>query len=92
MPEPTMALAMPPPVSPTGVGSLVKKFQLTSSPAVIDQIAQNKKEHRDGDQRAQPRQAEHQHVHDLSPSQLHPCATPLPRLRRNHDQRAGPSH
>ena len=29
---PTMALAMPPPVSPTGAGSLVKKFQLIEVP------------------------------------------------------------
>ena len=50
-----MALAMPPPASPTGAGSCVKKFQVKDLSAVIDQIAENEKQDRhDREARTRP--------------------------------------
>ena len=43
---PRIALAMPPPVSPGGSGSLVKKFQSSELAAVVEQVAQNQKQDR----------------------------------------------
>ena len=46
-----MALAMPPPVSPTGLGSCVKKAQLSDVAAVVNEVAKNQEQHADDAER-----------------------------------------
>ncbi len=66
---PTMALAMPPPVSPTGFGSLVKKSQLSDLTAVVDQVAQNEEKDGYDGQRRHAGKREHHDVQGLAPDQ-----------------------
>ena len=76
-----MALAMPPPASPTGAGSLVKKFQLTDVAAVIDEVAENEKQDRDGDEGAEAGHGQHEMADKFAPAETvaHACPIPLPR-------------
>ena len=42
--EPTIALAMPPPISPIGFGIWVRNAQLRRADAFVDQIRENREE------------------------------------------------
>ena len=86
-----MALAMPPPVSPTGAGSLVKKFQFRLLRAVHEQIAQDEEQRSRREQRAQAGEGQHHGVHGLAAElcagrvMLMPCTCRAAMISRRAD-------
>ena len=52
-----------------GLGQLGEEIPVHVFAAVVDEIAENKEQHGDGDQRAKAGQAEHHDIHRLAPKQ-----------------------
>ena len=65
---PTMALAMPPPASPTGLGNWVKNAQLMELKPCLDQMIKHEHQRRDDQDRAHERERLHQGVLELAPA------------------------
>ena len=65
--DPTMALAMPPPASPTGFGVCVRKAQLIDPTPRINQVAENANNGSEHQNDGQDRSARHHVIGDATP-------------------------